>query len=221
MTEEALVIIDAAGDVLLELPDGARGKARLRVSSKALSLASPVLDRMFQSRFREGLATARLSPEMPVVTLPEDDVEVMAVLCNVVHHRMEDVPRCLSVACLEKMAMAADKYDCVTALTHSSIVWLQAGLEAYVPKDWIKLVHAAYILDIPTAFARTSWEVIIAKKGPLNKLVVPFAPDLIKHNLSSMLRTINFFIFAVNGATIFADKLQFCWMLGDCELSWP
>jgi hypothetical protein len=143
MADESLITIDADGDVILELVDK-DGDVRLLVSPKVLRLVSPVFATMFKSRFKEGLDNARLSPEEPIViSLPEDDAEALTILCNVVHYLMEDVPRCLDPATLEKITILCDKYDCVSAVTHSSIVWLDAGLTHYEPGDHVKLLFAA------------------------------------------------------------------------------
>jgi hypothetical protein len=96
---------------------------------------------------------------------------------------MEDVPRCLAPASLEKMTIACDKYDCVTAVSHSSMVWLQAGLDHYAPGDLLKLLYAAYVLDIPTAFAKISWAIVYRQTGPFAGLASPVEHELVEPDL--------------------------------------
>ncbi|KAK5734408.1 hypothetical protein LTR17_008906 [Elasticomyces elasticus] len=80
-----IVNVDPAGDVILVCSAGSEGETRLRVSSAALSLGSPVFKAMLSVRFREGHELA-LNSRIDV-PLPEDDGEAMTILCNVLHHR--------------------------------------------------------------------------------------------------------------------------------------
>jgi hypothetical protein len=102
-----------------------------------------------------------------VVELPDDDVEAFTVLCRVVHYRMSDVPLRLSAACLTKLAIICDKYGCVGAITHSSILWLQEALKGATADDLPKLLFAAYVLDVPGPFSSVSWVFILSHVGSL------------------------------------------------------
>ncbi len=159
MADAALTTIDPDGDVLLEFIDG-KSKACLRVSSKVLSLVSPVFAAMFKSPFKEGHAHAQSPSEALVIPLPEDDLHVFTILCMAFHHRMDEVPSRLSATCLEKLAAACDKYDFAPALKHSSMVWLNDGVKGCHPDDHMKLLCAAYALDAAHAFARISWSIL-------------------------------------------------------------
>lgn len=53
------------------------------------------------------------------------------------------------MAYLKDLAVVCDKYDCTSALTPWSAMWLQAGTESLAVED---LDFAAYILDNPDAF---------------------------------------------------------------------
>ena len=79
-TKQPILEIDPKGDVILELtwPDGKQG---LLVSSKAMSLASPVFDTLFSSFFSEGPRNQPAS-EIPVVPLPQDDAEAFTIVCK-------------------------------------------------------------------------------------------------------------------------------------------
>jgi len=56
------------------------------------------------------------------------------------------------VAYLKDLAVVCDKYDCTSALTPWSAIWLQAGTESLAVEDLDKLLFTAYILDNPDAF---------------------------------------------------------------------
>jgi hypothetical protein len=182
MTEHAtLTTIDPDGDVWLELAKG-DSKVRLRVSSNVLRLVSPVFAAMFKFAFKEGIGLAQHSLAVPVIPLPEDDPDIFTLLCKVVHYQINGVPHSLSPACLEKLAIVYDKYGCVSALQHSSIVWLsRIGSDMWrSPNENLKLLHAAYTLDVPEAFARVSGAIIAGQKGWLDE---PVRNDIVQHDL--------------------------------------
>lgn len=186
MTEATVVNIDPNGDVFLELSDLDRN-VRLLVSSKVLALVSPVFAAMFRSRFKEGLNNGPPPSEVPLIPLPEDDLEAFLVLCKVTHFQIKEVPKSLTSTCLEKFAIICDKYDCVGALKHSSTVWLHAALKTSAVEDFNKLLFAAYVLDIPDAFSRISWQIVLVQVGSFVFLPGLACPDIVTHDLSSML----------------------------------
>lgn len=77
---------DQAGDLLLELEtdtDGRLTQSSVRVSSKVLSLASPVFAAMLNPKFAEGQALLNAtSPDTPSISLPDDDSEAVVWLCK-------------------------------------------------------------------------------------------------------------------------------------------
>jgi hypothetical protein len=170
--------VDPNGDVILELssPDG---KKNLLVSSRVLSLASPVFRAMFASRFKEGLSNHSI-PECPhVIHLPEDDAEAFTILCNVLHFRVDEIPRQPDLICLQNIANICDKYDCCSALAAQCTVWLYTWIESQSsPVDWKGLLFVAYVLDASDPFSRISWEILKAQVGPFVSL-----PGLTDHEL--------------------------------------
>ena len=77
---------------------------------------------MLHPKWRQG--SDPLSQDRPVdIPFPEDDSEAMRLACAVLHHRNEVVPQTLAPANTLRVAAAADKYDCVGALTFASGVW--------------------------------------------------------------------------------------------------
>ncbi len=65
------------GDVTFELSSGLIGKKHLLVSSKVLSLVSPVLGKMFEWE-------SRAIQSNHVIALPDDDPEVFILLCEII-----------------------------------------------------------------------------------------------------------------------------------------
>lgn len=113
--------VDPAGDLSLSVGTDEKQMSIL-VSSKVLSLASPVLAAMFGPNFAEGKAI--LNEGRPVnIGLPDDDPEAMLWICEALHFRQHTTPE-ISFPLLEKLAGLCDKYDLSLALSPWSDVWL-------------------------------------------------------------------------------------------------
>jgi len=77
---------DPAGDLILVIGSG-KDQESVLVSSRVLSLASPVLAAV-SSRFAEGHSLADpISSEIPKISLPEDDPEALTWLCEALHFK--------------------------------------------------------------------------------------------------------------------------------------
>jgi hypothetical protein len=156
-TPPETVSIDPNGDVLFEVGAKADPKVHLLVSSKVLSLASPVFAAMFKHGFQEGrnLSSGSLEP----IPLPDDNAEAITLLFNVLHFRSRDVPWSPSLITLAHLAVVCDKYDCVAAVASWSTVWLTtksdvlAGGKAH---DAVMVLYVSYGLDVPAAFSEAS-----------------------------------------------------------------
>lgn len=104
-----VVKIDPDGDIIFELSSDQAVKTHLLISSKVLSLVSLVLGKMFEW-------------ESSVIPLPEDDLEAFILLAKITHHKMDGVPENLELDCLIEFATICHKYNCVKAVTHSSLL---------------------------------------------------------------------------------------------------
>ena len=182
MAEDKVTVVnvDPNGDVILEV-SCSDGRIHLLVSSKVLSLASPVFSTMLNSRFKEGLSNHPPTGKR-LISLPDDNAEAFTILCNAIHYRTDQVPRKLTLVCLENIAIICDKYDCTSALTPWSAMWLHAGIKSFDAKDLNKLLFAAFVLDDPTAFSRISWEILLAQVGPFVDLPGMTDHDLVTSN---------------------------------------
>lgn len=154
---------DSAGDLMLLVgPD----KELIRVSSKVLSLASPVFARMLGPHFAEGqsllekgsLENSAVSPTE--VTLRDDDPEAMILFCDTVHFKRHATPN-ITFPLLAKMASLSDKYDSSLALGSQSEVWLsnfkgsKEGESCFMKMLWI-----SYALGNHRAFSSISREMV-------------------------------------------------------------
>ena len=104
-----IVPVDAQGDVMLVVKISDR-RQHVQVSSKVLSLASDVFDRMFNSKFREGLAHHDSTSPI-LIPLLEDDGDALVVVCNALHYRKEATTEDISMEVLIKIAVLCDKYN--------------------------------------------------------------------------------------------------------------
>ena len=149
--------IDSSGDIMLEVGDPATS-VRIRASSKALSLASPVFAAMFNPRFAEGKAVS--SGEFQPIALPDDDPDAITTLCNAVHLRSSRVS-VASFASLEKLGLLCDKYDCAEALAPWSTRWLSTWQGSLDGEDrYLKMVYVAYAYDHHDVFWDASLNVL-------------------------------------------------------------
>lgn len=89
-----------------------------------------------------------------VISLPEDDIEAFILLAKITHHKIDGVSENLELDCLIEFATICHKYDCVKAVTHSSLLWLRVDTTDYSPEDLNKVLCAAHILDILDVFMR-------------------------------------------------------------------
>lgn len=189
-----VIELDANGDVIIELSSQTSPKTHLLVSSKVLTLLSPVLGKVFEWETRARADDKKKGQTMSVIPLPDDDEHVFTIICQIAHHKMDNIPDTLSPKVLAKFAEMCHKYDCVRSVTHSSYIWLQCDVEAYASYDLNKLLFAAYTLNIFEAFAKISRKVLFVQVGPFNELpgftdhdIVP-RDDLLGKALNHLLR---------------------------------
>ncbi|MCJ1453530.1 hypothetical protein MMC28_003877 [Mycoblastus sanguinarius] len=152
---------DPAGDLVLLIGLEDEQKS-VRVSSKVLTLASPVFAAMLSPRFAEGHALSDKNNEsVPSISLPDDDPEAVIWLCNALHFRQNADENLFCFPLLEKMAHLCDKYDLSGALSSWSHVWMQKwpgsknGLDSYPKMLWI-----AYAFRHDLAFWRITRDLI-------------------------------------------------------------
>lgn len=165
-----VVELDARGDFIIELSSQSSEKTHLLVSSKVLTLLSPVLGKVFEKGKNRARADGEKGGATPVIPLPDDDEEVFTIICNIAHHKMEGIPDTLKPDALAKFAEICKKYDCIRPFTHSSFRWLQLDLRPCTPTDLNKLLFAAYTLNIGDAFEKISRRILFHQIGCYTRL---------------------------------------------------
>jgi len=203
------VIIDPDWDILLQLqhdpPSDDAPKENtmdkkievkeLAVSSKVLSLCSPVFKAMINGSFKEGieLAEKRASPEPYILSLPEDDVEATAIFCRILHFKFNEIPEKPTTICLEKLAFLCDKYQCISTMSYCGGLWLRDWLLVYDNEDpsiddLCRLLVFAYIINRPYEFLSISWKLVLYHKGqflgPYTQAVILVDHPLLRQDLA-------------------------------------
>lgn len=153
------IIVDPNHDIVLRL-----NGYDLLVSSKVLSLASPVFEAMFKPHFKEGVEHHLQLGEPLILHLPEDDLEATTLFCQITHHRW-DFPRTPSPLCLENLAIFCDKYICASCVTSYGTVWIQRHSGSRSLEDLSRFLLLAYVLDLPKSFATVSREMLLLKSN--------------------------------------------------------
>lgn len=131
-----LDIIDPDGDVIIAI-----GKSGFQVSSKVLSLASPVFKALFGPNFAEGqfvIDNARL------IELHDDDPEALGIMCRLLHHQPVP-PSPNSIEVLEKMAIIVDKYNCARAMLYWAKLEIMAVRQH--TEEPCRLLWPAYVFE--------------------------------------------------------------------------
>ena len=152
--------IDTTGDITLLVHNSQGGRqtqSSIRVSSKVLSLASPVFAAMLRPNFAEGQGLVNTtSQEIPAINLHDDDTEAMLWLCKALHFK-QDLNIAIDFALLKELAILCDKYELASVLYSWSHGWLQHlpgplhGNDKQAEALWI-----SYALGNETCFWRTS-----------------------------------------------------------------
>ncbi|OIW30068.1 hypothetical protein CONLIGDRAFT_644092 [Coniochaeta ligniaria NRRL 30616] len=164
----APMVFDSEGDLRFEVGEGVR-KIACTVCSRSVARASPV----FKTMLFGGFAESKPSEGAWVVQLPEDDINAMSILFNIIHGHVHKVPKILpktmaelagpSSHCSDDDAVetdvlylittAADKYDLIHILRPWVKYWLDRikGKKRWAKGVWennwcSELIWAAWIL---------------------------------------------------------------------------
>lgn len=137
---------------------------------KALSRASPVLKALLSPRFSEG-TTLRTEGTVEVA-LPDDDVQVLQLVCNALHFRHEEVDFTRPLAQLMEVATVADKYDLGFALRPLAEVWILNLLEKVADLECYDLLNAAFLLQHTRMFRAVGEHVVWDISGSSLKSIV-------------------------------------------------
>ena len=129
--------VDPAGDLVLKLGP-VDEPFLIRVSSKVLSLASPVFAAMLSPRFAEGQALEDSKGRVDSTTtiaLPEDDFSAMSLICCTLHFKEDAAQRpWFQPGILMGLAVICDKYNMSKALSPWSRIWMDTHKDGQFDK---------------------------------------------------------------------------------------
>jgi len=115
--------IDPDGDVIAIFPTTS---TKFRVSSRILSLASPVFRAMFSPHSLRGVALASATA-LVEVEFPDGSPQALEAILNILHFRHDCVSENVSYDFLYEIALVVHKYDLVEALELWGEVWLRGA----------------------------------------------------------------------------------------------
>lgn len=143
---------------------------RVRVSSKVLSLASPVFRAMFSGKYKEAVALADASVSLVPYTLdlPEDDAEATILLCRIMHFKTNDADDKPTPDTLQQLAMLADKYQCAHVVQLRGALWVRGIIDKehdLAIDDLCSLLIFAYAMDLHDELNLISFKLVISHQG--------------------------------------------------------
>lgn len=129
------------------------GGIQMRVSSKHLSLVSPVFARLMKGQFAESLSLR--SAGTIEVPLPGDDPLALQIICNIIHGHFRKVPRKVDIGLLTQIAILIDKYALHEIAEMCTDMWFQK-LEEEIPQTWneelMPWLCVSWVLRKPKAY---------------------------------------------------------------------
>ncbi|KAL7818375.1 hypothetical protein V8C26DRAFT_397482 [Trichoderma gracile] len=170
------VQLDPEGDAVLSI-NSSGGNKRYLVSSRVLSLASPVFSKLFGPNFKEGQATRR--GDCPCISLEEDNPEAMGLILRVLHYKYAQVSLPMKPAALATLAVHCDKYGCNEALMPWAAHWCSKLKDVAAPEDLGFMLLAAYM------FRSSSFSEVAARA--VSELPPDFASVWAEHEVLALL----------------------------------
>lgn len=127
------------------------------VSSRHLSLASPVFKHMLSGGWKEG--TRDEADQFYHLSAADWDPEAFLILMYIFHTRNRDVPRTIDLEMLAKMAVLIDYYECSEAVEVFSGTWVRELSEA-VPttccREVILWLCVATVFRMPRVYRKAT-----------------------------------------------------------------
>ncbi|KAF4969905.1 hypothetical protein FSARC_2962 [Fusarium sarcochroum] len=159
---QASVVVEVAREGNLLLTVGPE-ETILRVHSTLLMAASKPFYVMLGPNWKEG-HDVRNHDEPAELSLPEDNAAALRLICFVIHHQNTDMPQSLTAEDVLAVAVAAEKYDCASALRSASGSWLKTSRSE--PGDLVFLATAAYLFQNGQTFKQITRTLKLDYDGP-------------------------------------------------------
>ncbi|KAJ9272174.1 hypothetical protein DTO212C5_1679 [Paecilomyces variotii] len=136
--------LDAEGDVTLVVGGNTMSPRQFLVSSKVLSLASPVFAKLFGPHFLEGSQMAKHGSV--TIHLDEDDAKGMGTILGILHY--QEIPEIekLSAKEIVTVVICCDKYDCARVIQLWIEKWFRSLDQGLSAKEYGHALLAAHLL---------------------------------------------------------------------------
>ncbi|KAF4993083.1 hypothetical protein FGRMN_6698 [Fusarium graminum] len=126
------------------LEAGNTTQVEFRVSSRHLSLASPVFRAMLESKFKESQPNDQGLYEIQAT---EWDAEALVILLDIIHGHHRDVPKRVSVETLSHIAIIVDYYGCHEIMELVFTAWMtyRGDFEGFVKEDPLRWLFISWV----------------------------------------------------------------------------
>ena len=164
---------------------------RTRVSSRHLSLASPVFKAMLTGGFEEGRVQ---STQVQEIQLPDDDPEALVILLHVIHGLMWKVPRQLDLQTLLEISILVDKYQLQQVVAIVSELWIDHLWESSAKtrtKTFVQWICISWVFGTPLQFEEStkvaireitcSIEVLVNERFPIPSIIAGMSQGVLMH----------------------------------------
>ncbi|KAL4904972.1 hypothetical protein BDW74DRAFT_153902 [Aspergillus multicolor] len=151
----------------------------IQISARHIALASPVFDRMLYGNFKE----AQEFKEKGSVVIDVDswDVDALLVVLNIMHSRLLEIPRKVTVEKLAKITVIADYYDCDSVRFFSSL-WvpcLSRKPRTLKPREMTLGLWIAYFFRRSVTFNNYSCAIMEYSESVISSLGLPIPVPVI------------------------------------------
>lgn len=156
---------------------------RMKVSLNHLSLASPVVEKIFHGLWKEaqGLRVGHVELEMDW-----QNMDAMLILMNVIHGHGPDIPRKVNLETLTEISILVDYYNCHKAMHLAVDLWirpLQAGMPKVFCDDIIWWIWISWVFRLNDPFNWATHCAVTKSKGPISRLGLPIHNQIIGKRL--------------------------------------
>lgn len=124
------------------------------VSSKILSMASPVFTKLFSPNFSEGMQMEFSS--CPILSLHEDDMAAMRTITRILHYQEPTPASPITAETFATLAYHCNKYDCTRAIWPWTFKWFNDFQSITTAEEYGYLLLAAHFFRSVEQFHRIS-----------------------------------------------------------------
>lgn len=170
-------------------------RKRFRVSSRHLSIASPVFEQMLDGPWQQTMTADGSRRE---VQAHEWDSGALYILLNVLHGRIRQVPKEVSLEMLGKVAILVDYYKCHEAFEIFASMWIDGltGPTGLGPrrygKDSMTWLFVSWVFQRKDMFQNMVRLALVNASDPIETMQFPLPEALISKCCPEYLRNTRF-----------------------------